>query len=1821
MTINPTIAIAGYQIFAQIHESANSLVYRGLREQDKAAVILKILKQDYPTPQELTRYKREYEMTRNLNIDGVVKAYDLQSYQKTLVIVLEDFGASSLKQLIQKENSHETLSLTEFLKIAIQTAKILGQIHSSNVIHKDINPTNIVFNPKTGQIKIIDFGTSSQLTRESPTLRNPNVLEGTLAYMSPEQTGRMNRSLDYRTDFYSLGVTFYELLTGKLPFETTDALELVHFHIAKQPVPPHLLGRGAEAIPQAVSDIVMKLMAKMAEERYQSAWGIVADLQACLFQLESTGTIEVFPLGTQDISERFQIPQKLYGREAEVETLLAAFERVAGGKSSPQSLPNKGTAADSHPLQGEGKGIELMLVTGYSGIGKSALVAEIHKPITEKRGYFISGKFDQFQRNIPYSAIVTAFQGLVRQLLTESEVEIAQWQEKILAALGANAQLIVEVIPEVELIVGKQPPVPELGISESQNRFNRVFQNFIRAFCTKEHPLVIFLDDLQWADSATLKLIQLMMMDPDSQYLFLIGAYRDNEVSLAHPLVMMLDGLRQEGATINQITLASLALESISQLIADTLHSDIAFVKPLAELVMRKTEGNPFFVNEFLKTLYAENLLTFIPPHPSLNRDGSTGGFWQWDIANIEAKNITDNVVDLTIGKINKLPESAQTVLRLAACVGAYFDLNTLSIISEKTSTESFKTLTPALHSGLILPLSEVDENLLIQDYKFLHDRVQQAAYTSMNEEKQKDIHLQIGRLLLQHTPSALLGEKIFEITDRFNLGCERITQQRERDKLTELNLRAGQKAMAAMAYESAFNYLRAGLKGLEAGSWQTNYHLTLSLHSLAAKAACLSGNWQQQAELTRVVLQQARTILDAVNVYDVQLQACMAQNQQVEAWETARTVLQRLGVEFPDNPNQDNIQQALNETAASLAGKTPMDLLDLPAMTQPDKLAIVKILSSVFSAAFQANPKIFPLIVCKQIDLCVNYGNTPMSAFTYATYGLILCGIVGDVQMGYQFGKLALNLLNQANAKEVRTRTMQIVYSFLHHWREPVSTTLNPLWDAYHQGLETGDLEYAAYCLAVYCLHSFFIGTELSELEKTMATCTDAIVQLKKETALNYHQVYQQLVLNLIGKASNPRLLVGEAYNEKEMLPVHQQANDKTALFYYYFNKSFLDYLFEDNSRAAENIDQSEQYLEGITATLNIPLFYFYDSLIALADCDDNLQDNYNKILLKVSANQEKLKKWACDAPMNFRHKFELVEAERCRVAGQKLEAIDGYDKAIALAKENAYLNEAALANELAAKFYLKWGKHNIAQLYLTEARYSYLRWGATAKVEDLDAKYPQLLPQPSPTKSFHSLNTTTSNSTSGSQSGEALDFATVMKASQVISGEIVLDKLLAKLMKISVENAGAQSGYLILETAGQLLIEASGEIDTERISVLQSIPIESIEAHGSTILPVSIVNYVARTSESVVLNDATNEGNFTNDPYIKQHQPQSILCVPLLNQGKLISIIYLENNLTAGAFTPERLEVLKLLSAQAAISIENAKLYTAVRDNESRLVQLNQAFSRFVPSQFLQFLDKASIVDVKAGDSVQKEMSVLFADIRDFTSLSEQMTPEENFKFINSYLYRMEPIIIKHQGFIDKYMGDGIMALFGGIADDAVKAGITMLQSLLEYNQHRLQSGYVPIHVGIGINTGSLMLGTVGGDNRMDSTVISDAVNLAARLEGLTKYYGVSLLISGQTVARLHNPMAYHIRFVDRVKVKGKSKLVAVFEVFDGDERSVRESKSSTKTLFERGVFLYHQQARQQAARHFERVCTLNPRDTVAQIYLDRCHSPHLKPSDDDS
>ncbi|MGD1909514.1 MAG: AAA family ATPase [Rivularia sp. (in: cyanobacteria)] len=1510
------VIISGYEILEKIYESSNSVVYRGRREEDSRQSILKVLKQDVFYSIELTRYKQEYEITRNIEHQGIIKAYDLQN-GNFLVMVLEDFGGDSLKNLI----SQNKFSLVECLEIACQITDSLTQIHGAQVIHKDINPSNIVFNPVTRQLKIIDFGISTKLGSEHTLLSNPNTLEGTLPYISPEQTGRMNRYLDYRTDFYSLGVTLYELFTRELPFPATDAMELIHCHLAKQPISPHEIN---SQIPQMISGIIMKLMAKTAEERYQSVWGIKVDLENCLQQLKKYEYITNFDLGLEDISNQFNIPQKLYGREEERAILLAAFERIIGKEN-------------------EASKTEMILVSGYSGIGKSALVREIYQPITRQRGYFIAGKFDQFQRNIPYSAVVKALSRLVEQLLTESEVQLQQWKDKLLFAIEPNAQIIIDVIPEVELIIGKQPEVEELTGNEAQNRFNSVFKNFIRVFCQAEHPLVLFLDDLQWADSASLQLIELMMTDDKMHHLLLIGAYRDNEVDANHPLIILLEKLSGYVA-IDRINLTPLNQDNITNLIADTLHRDIDDVKSLAKLITDKTDGNPFFVNQFLYSLHSENKIYFQIPQ------GEQKPRWEWDISQIEAMDITDNVVELMVAKLIKLPQVTQKVLRLAACIGNYFTLNTLAIVSKLTVTETFQNLAIAIQQGLILPtsglefldLEKINSNLIISNFKFLHDKVQEAAYSLIASDEKKAVHLQIGWLLHDHFSTQEKAECVFELIDHLNLGRELVVDDKEKLELVKLNLSAGKKAKDAIAYEAARDYLIISRDELTNNSWFRHYELTLELYKQLAEVEYLNGNFSQTESLINLIIEKANTGLEKADAYNLLIIQYTMLGKLNEAIEAAKKGLEYLGINLPEDNLNEALEVEVLEANKLLGDKEVASLINHPEMRMPDKIIATKLLTEIKPACYLLEPKLYSLVVMKSLNLCLEYGNLGESVHVYSTYGILLGAIWGEYQKGYEFGNLALNISAKYRNFNQKCKACFVLITFQVFWVKHVKFTSEITNEGFKVGIESGDLQHCGYILAFQLFNILHQGINIDQSLCETNKSGQFITKNKNQLARDITWAAKLCLLNLKGETTELLNFDSPQLSEAEYLQNCWEQKSYMPLSYYYTLKSFILYLYNKPIEALEAVIEAEKLIEFALGTIIVADQNFYQSLILTALYPTANFLEQKQYWHKLESNQKQMRIWADNCEANFLHKYLIIEAEIARISGNQLEAMELYDLAIASAKTHEFIQNEALANELAAKFWLGMNKEDFAQIYLSKAYNSYQTWGAKRKIAELENQYVFWL---NPRLAKFSNNSSTKSQTTINQNstttnlGESLDIDTVFKVSQTISNEIQLAKLIDNFMKIVIENAGAKTGYLIFVSDGKLLIEAEINAD-QKIETKQSIPIKN--SHN---LPISVINYVARTHTDVLLDEANTSTEFTDDSYFIEQKPKSVLCIPILHQGKLIAILYLENNLTTAAFPPQRLKLLKLICSQAATSIKNATLYNTL---EQKVAQRTQQLSQ---------------------------------------------------------------------------------------------------------------------------------------------------------------------------------------------------------------------------------------------------------------------------------
>ncbi|AUX39127.1 protein kinase [Sorangium cellulosum] len=1511
------VELVNHELVDTLHDGSRSSVYLGRSKSTGKLCVIKVARKGANGTRNIAILKRQYEITRRLELDGIVKVHDLEVRLDYAALIMEYFAGRSLRAVI--DDGGNGVGLVPATRIALQLAATLGAIHERNVIHKDIKPSNIIVDDAISTSKITDFSIASLLPGEQATVYDPwTAGEGTLQYISPEQTGRMNRSVDFRSDYYSLGVTLYELTTRHLPFEATDPMELVHFHIAKTPVPPHQV---RQSIPEALSKVIMKLLAKTAEERYQSAFGLKADLETCLKIIQTGEPSSDFVPGRQDRPTRLQISQRLYGREDEVDTLMEAFRSVsepgAGGARSGQS--------------------ELVLVAGYSGIGKSAIVNEIHKPIARQGGYFAAGKFDQFTRNIPYASIIAALREIVRQILTESKEELADWKARILASVSPNGQVIAEVIPEIELIIGKQPPVPSLGPIETRNRFNLTFRSFIGAITLKTRALVLFLDDLQWADTGSLNLISVLMEDPDIRHFLLIGAYRDNEVDDAHPLMMMLSSLGKAKTRVRTVALKPLAHEHVNQLVSDSLGTGQEECHLLSELIHTKTDGNPFFAVQYLTNVYREGHLSFNSEH----------GAWQWNASGIAKMTATENVVDFMVRTIRSLGETTQRVLKYAACIGSQFELKLLAQLNgtDLRSTEEY--LWAALEVGLIVPvdgdyrivrfLDDAEESCAV--YKFSHDRVQQAAYRLLAEGEQQRAHLMIGQLMLQHTPPESIEERIFDIVSHLNLGAPLVVDVDSRYRAAALNVKAGQKARRSTAYGPGVQCLRAAAAFLPEDSWQTNYELSLCVYTDLTELEYLTINFERAEEAARVVVNQAKDPLEKIRVYETQIQFYISQNRMLDAIDVGMSVLSTLGVTLSEAPPKDfDIPQ----------------LEQLPPMTDKRMQAAIQILCTVQPAIYVAKPMLLLSNAFTMVDICTKYGNSPTGAFAYAIYGSIQCNFMGNVDVGFALGRLAIDLVHRFGAVDLECKLYNAVYVLIYHWKRPLKETVEPLGRAVQAGVEIGDIEYAAHSSFGYSINSFFAGIDLATVELRMKQAVDLSQKFDQQFPLYHIKIWKQLVSGLRDVYAERLRLVGESFDETTMVPYL----GRPSMFSLHLAKGMLLYYFGESKHARDCLRSCEEYQDGAAGVVTIVEQNFYYSLSILASLDRLPKEEQEIELTKVEENQRRLEAWARAAPDNNQHKHDLVGAELARSRGAPIDAMELYDKAIEGARRCGFIQEEALACELASSFYRKLGRQEIAHHYMILAYRGYALWGADAKCQSLVAAFPQLMFEGAPDR-------TASMTGTSSHDGAALDLLSVIKASQAVASEIVLERLLENLMTIVIENVGAQAGVLALVRGDALFVEAERTVEPKQVNVLKSAPISSCKK-----VPLSVVSYVQRTLQTVLLDNAAAEPRFSEDPYIRARQTKSLMCSPILRQGRLVGVFYFENDLSTGVFTKSRSELLSLLSTQVAISIENAKLYEGL---EQAVAERTEELR--VSNERLQAVNERLQVELAERERLQEE------------------------------------------------------------------------------------------------------------------------------------------------------------------------------------------------------------------------------------------------------
>lgn len=1695
--------ILGYSVNETLHEGNTSAVLRAVSNSDHHRVILKTFVKGHPGSTQIALLTKEFNTLRDLEIDGVNKVIDLVTFENKPVLVMEDIGGITLAEFFRTTK----FNLTTFLEIAIKVADIMGRIHARNIMHKNINPHNIIINKDTGDIRIIDFAISAKLSHERTSVRNPNVLEGSLLYMSPEQTGRMNRSTDYRTDMYSLGISFYEMLTGRLPYQTDDPMELLHCHIAKKISP--LTDINPE-IPKVLSDIVLKLTAKIAEDRYQSAIGLKHDLEQCLNDLKEKSVIREFPIGQKDVYSRFKVPEHVYGREKELEALIDSFEDAANGRC------------------------KLMLISGASGIGKTALVNEIHKPGLRRNSYFISGKLDQFKSNIPFNAFTHAFSDLLRQLVSEPKEKLDQIEQDLSGSLGLNTSILTDLIPEFKLIIQKQTSASELNPVESQNRFFFTLSDFIKVFATREHPLTIFLDDLQWCDDSSLRLIRELVMK-EIPYLFIIGAYRKNEISDGHPLALTIEEIKKT-KRIHEIYLEPLDEKNVNQLVSDTLLRTPDETKELANSIFKRTAGNPFYTNELLKTIYHQDLIRF----------NYLSGKWTWDIEKISMLTISENVVGLMTGRLIQLPEPCLQLLELAACLGNSFKLKTLSLITGKKASEIAEILWPALEVEIIIPLTG-NYRLVITDedfdvtYKFHHDRIQQAAYLLIEENRRRSLNLEIGRILFRNSTEAERNDTLIELVRHFNEAHSLITDPDEKIQLAEMNLKAGKKAQAAVAYHSALQYFRTGIELLPESRWQTHYRMVFELYAGYAQNAYQTNEYTIAEECINLLLAEARTNLEKVEILSMRVRQYNTVGKAEEAIRSGIEGLSLLGYKLPEKPGQLLVLKELVKAKWNLGRRKPTDLLDAPAMKDPEKKAAVRMLTEIGPSAYiLGNDNLYALAQLKVTNLSLLYGNSPESAYAYVVFGTVLAGLFGNLQAAENFGRLALTLNEKLGDIEFRCRLIAaygvLTHHFNHHWK----TSSDWFKKGIEAGYLSGDLFYLAYC-AVNCTvwnPTLSLPVSLEDQKKYLKVVKDT----NYEDAYNTTRMNLQATKSRMGLTDTPLSMNDAVFNEEECLEQMTTRKYLSGIGMYHIHKAgiFLDY--EQYEKAFEAIKNADKFVKSLVSLVVLTRL----CIISFFTCSGYLHYRKNppKSVLKKRMKKElaRMKKWAAYNPTNFLHIQYLMEAEMASVENKIFLCEDLYEKAIKLANQNEWLADETYANELAAKFFSRNKHEKAASGYWQEAYYLLDLSGAAGKTAFLRENYPgffntvQVRSLTNPKLQSERL------SVNPKDNFQDLDVATITRSSQAISEEIKLESLLGKIMNIIMMNAGAENGMLLLEQQGKLFIQAS--VEGNEVSTMQNIPVKE-----SDNLPQTIINYVSHLNEPVVLDDASNQGEFMNDKYILEHQPKSVLCSPIIFLNKLYGVIYLENNISVGAFTGDRLKVLQLLSSQMAISIQNANIYANLEEKVADRTKELQLEKKKSDDLLFNILPEGVANELKLNGSAEAKQfdhtTVLFTDFVDFTRISESLTPKELVAEIHLCFTAFDAIMDKNGLEKIKTIGDAYLAVCGMPLEDmdhAANAANAALD-ILEFIKKRKSEGGV-FDIRIGLNSGAVVAGIVGV-KKFVYDIWSDTVNTAARMENNSEPGKIN--ISAATYELIKND--FHCTYRGMINVKSKGLIEMYF------------------------------------------------------------------------
>jgi predicted ATPase/signal transduction histidine kinase len=1469
-----------YALGPVVHASARSILYLATRKSDGAKVIVKTLPEGHGSA-DVDRIRNEYNLGMRLQMPGVMHPLDLWTYHERPALVMEYFEGSALHHEVRFP-----LPIERFLDVACRIVPILAGIHARKVVHKDIKPDNILYNAKTKEVRIADFGISSSSVSHRPR-RDSAWTEGSLPYMPPEQTGRLERAVDPRSDLYSLGITFYEMLTGATPFMAVDPLEWAHCHIAR--VPPSPRDR-SPSVPETLAAIILRLIAKDPEDRYQSANGLRADLEECRKQWQKTGSIRPFPLGSKDYAEGLRIPRRLYGREIETAVLNSALERVA-----------------------KGQGPEIAMVSGYSGVGKSSLVEVLQLNSIASQGMFVAGKFDQYHRDIPYATLVEAFSGAILQILAGVSERITDWNSRLSAALGVNGRLMIELIPQLESLLDKQPPVPLLPPVEAKNRLRMVFRQFIGVFAQAEHPLVLFLDDMQWTDAASLELIMDLAAGRELRQLLIVGAYRDNETGPSHPLSIALKDAETNGSAIRSVVLSPLSSQHLSALLTDTLRPAKGSVSELTALLQDRTGGNPFFAIQFLHAMNEEGLI---------RRDEN--GAWDWDIAAIRRKGFTENVIDLMSERLRRLKPQSLAILQRFACLGAKANVADLARVLGRNEDDIHACLAETLDAGLVL--SSYDT------YAFMHDRVQEAAYSLIPGDERPEWHLRIGRSLQENRTPEAVEEKVFLIVSQLNLGIRLIRDEAEKENLLRLDALAGRKAKASVAYSAARSCYAFAIELLPEGAWSRRYRQCFDLHLEMSECEFLLGNFDRAETLCLLLLEKAQSRSDRAAVYELRMRCHQVSGKFDRALSLSLEGLALFDIRFPEADGEifAAIGKGMQEVQTLMGGRDIESILEAPVAVDAEVRAIVSLLVATIPSTFFVKPLLFPLVVLQSVIQSLKHGNVEDSCIAYCCYGVL---IQDDVDTGFRMSEMSLRL-NERFGDAKRKSAVLYLHAAPHNYRKRPYAAGFPYFErGYLAGLENGDLLHASYNAIQHVSQALDAGMPFDHVLQLIARYREFTRQSHNQVVERSIQTMEQYVAALQGRTKAATSFEDGSFDEAASLDLFMKSGFIPAVAAHHIRKQALAVIHGQFEESLAHAALASRVLMAARC-LSIEAAHHFHRALALAGHHAHAAAAERAALFKeLEAERDWIGRTAAHCPENFSARHELVCAEIARIEDRHLDAMAHFEKALEAAESGNLILEEALIHETASRFYRERNLTRAADQHLGRTRSAYRRLGAVGKVRLIDLHHPKL-------RSEKHVGRDTSYESHARQ----LDILSVAKSSQAISGEILLDSLLRKMMAAMLEQAGAQWGCLLLRNQDRYVIAAEAHVTADDCLHVTLPPADADAKAPLRPLPQSVLAYTARSKKRVIMENAIMDPTFAVDPYVVRTRPKSVLCLPILRQGEPSGLLYLENNLLAGVFTGGKLEILELMASQAAISLENARLYEGLRREYSERKQVEE-------------------------------------------------------------------------------------------------------------------------------------------------------------------------------------------------------------------------------------------------------------------------------------